>query len=150
MVRVLKPGGQILLWTLNQGQRYTWNWWLEKLGVDIYERVAHDPALFPSVIEVQMELESAGTSVERLELFNAFFTLALDEIIMLTVSFFERLNLISGDGKLNEFIGKIFLYVTDKLSRNLTGFLHWLDRPWIKRGYSNGFLVIVRKHVNVE
>ena len=150
MVRVLKPGDRLLLWTLNQKQRYTWNWWLEKMGVDIYERVAHDPALFPSTAEVQNELESAGTSVERLELFNAFFTLALDEIIMLTVSFFEKIHLFCRDGKLNEFMGRVFLGVTDKLSRNLTGFLHWLDRPWIKRGYSNGFLVIVRKHANVD
>ena len=58
MVRVLKPGGRLLLWTLNQKQRYTWNWWLERMGVDIYERVAHDPSLFPSAPEVQEKLES--------------------------------------------------------------------------------------------
>jgi ubiquinone/menaquinone biosynthesis C-methylase UbiE len=150
MVRVLKPGGRLLLWTLNRKQRYTWNWWLGKMGIDIYERVAHDPALFPNATEVQNELESAGTTVERLEFFNAFFTLALDEIIMLTVSIFERFHLFNRDGKFTVFVGRLFLKLTDIFSRNLTGFLHWLDRPWIRRGYSNGFLVIVRKRGNVE
>jgi ubiquinone/menaquinone biosynthesis C-methylase UbiE len=150
MVRVLKPGGRLLLWTLNQKQRYTWNWWLEKMGVDIYERVAHDPALFPNATEVQKELESAGTSIERLEFFNAFFTLALDEIIMLAVSIFEKLHLFGRDRRFNVVVGRVFLRVTDMISRNLTGFLHWLDRPWIRRGYSNGFLVIVRKDRKLE
>ena len=150
MVRVLKPGGRLLLWTLNHKQRYTWNWWLARIGVDIYERVAHDPTLFPDATEVQKELISAGAKVERLELFNAFFTLALVEAIMLTVSFFNKLHFFSREGKLSVLIGGVFLAITDKLSRNLMRFLHWLDRPWIKRGYSNGFLLIVRKRGDVE
>jgi ubiquinone/menaquinone biosynthesis C-methylase UbiE len=150
MVRVLKPGGRLLLWTLNQNQQYTWNWWLGKMGLDIYERVAHDPALFPHVAEVQKELESLGTRVEKLELFNAFFTLALDEIIMLAVSAFDKLHLFRRDGKFTVLVGRVFLKVTDMISRNLTDFLHWLDRPWIRRGCSNGFLIIVRKDEKLE
>lgn len=150
MVRVLKPGGRLLLWTLNQKQRYTWNWWLERIGVDIYERVAHDPALFPDVSEVHEQLASEGVTVQKLELFNSFFTLALDEAIMVIVNLFERLDFFRGEGKLADFVGRVFLWVTDIISRNLLGFLHWLDQPWIKRGYSNGFLVIARKTGFVE
>ena len=150
MVRVLKPGGRLLLWTLNQKQRYTWNWWLERIGVDIYERVAHDPTLFPDVSEVHQQLSSEGVTVQKLELFNAFFTLALDEAIMVIVNLFNRLDFFRGEDKLTEFIGRVFLWVTDSMSRNLLRFLHWLDQPWIKRGYSNGFLVIARKNVSVE
>lgn len=150
MARVLKPGGRLLLWTLNQKQQYTWNWWLEKIGVDIYARVAHDPALFPEVSKVYEHLESEGVTIQKLKLFNSFFTLALDEAIMMIVSLFERLDLFRGEGKLADFVGRIFLWVTDIMSRNLLGFLHWLDQPWIERGYSNGFLVIASKNECVE
>ena len=150
MVRVLKPGGHLLLWTLNQKQRYTWNWWLDKIGVDIYERVAHDPELFPNIAEVQRQLKSTGVTLQKTELFNSFFTLALDEAIMVIVNLFEKLGFFHGEGKLMDFVGRAFLWVADIMSRNLLGLLHWLDQPWIKRGYSNGFLVIARKNKFVE
>ena len=115
------------------------------MGIDVFERVAHDPALLPDVSQVRNQLENGGMVVESLELFNSFFTLAVDEAIMVIVSIFDRLNIFGSECRLACYLGRGFLAVTDMLSRHLLGLLRWLDQPWGKRGYSNGFLVVARK-----
>ena len=89
--RVLKPGGRVFLWSINQSQHFTWNWILAKLGIDVFERVAHEPTMLPDPVTVVDQLDAAGLSVESLHYFNAFFTLALDEAIMIGVELMKRL-----------------------------------------------------------
>jgi len=148
MTRVLKPGGSFFLWTLNRAQRYTWNWWLDKIGIDIYDRVAHDPMLLPDVSKVRDLLDNSGMVVNRLVPFNSFFTLAMDEAIMLIVSAFDKLGLFETEGWLSRNLGKGFLATVDLFSRSALPFLSWLDRPWTRRGYSNGVLVIARRNAD--
>ncbi|MFQ5946924.1 MAG: class I SAM-dependent methyltransferase [Anaerolineae bacterium] len=145
MARVLKPGGRLLLWTLNRNQKYTWNWWLERFGIEVYERSAHDPTLLPDVSSVRSQMEEAGISIERLDLFNSFFSLALDEAIMITVSAFQNLDLFERRGRRFEAAGRAFLSITDLTSRVIFGLLIWLEQPWVSRGLSNGFMVLGRR-----
>ena len=90
---MLKPGGRVFLWSINRSQQFTWNWVLAKLGVDVFERVAHEPARLPDPVTVVDQLDAAGLSVESLDYFNAFFTLALDEAIMIVIEFMKRLGM---------------------------------------------------------
>jgi SAM-dependent methyltransferase len=145
MVRVLKPGGRLLLWTLNRNQRYTWNWWLSRVGIDVYDRVAHDPNLLPDPDRVREVLEGCGMQVERLTCYNAFFTLAMDEVIMMLVGLFERMGFFRSRSRFAAWVGGAFLTAVDGLSRHIGRLLGWLDQPWVAKGYSNGFLVLAQK-----
>jgi len=145
MARVLKPKGKLLIYTLNKNQKFTWNWWLSKLGVDVYEKYAHDPNLFLDPYQTKKQLERAGLVVKRLELFNSFFTLTVDEAIMILVSLFSKLGLFKRKGKINIVFGKTFLVLTDFFSRVSLTILEFLDKPWIKRGYSNSFFLVAQK-----
>ncbi len=144
MVRVLKPGGSLLIHTINQNQDYTWNFWLAKLGVDIYQRVAHQKNLFLKPEWVKKELEKEGVRMEKLELFNAFSTLIFDEIIMILIALFKRLNFFS-PSRFKTSIGKAFLSIADLFSRHCLQPLEVLEYPWRRWGYSNSFFVLGRK-----
>jgi 2-polyprenyl-3-methyl-5-hydroxy-6-metoxy-1,4-benzoquinol methylase len=145
MVRVLKPGGGLLIYTINRNQHYTWNFWLNKLGVDVYKRVAHDSSLFLEPRWVKKELERMGIGVERLELYGSFFTLALDEAIMLFILGLKKLGFFSPSSRFKTALGRVFLTLADFLSRFLLAPLEVLEIPWKKAGYSNSFFVLGRK-----
>lgn len=145
MGRVLEPGGELLLWSINRSQKFTWNWLLMQLGVDVFERVAHDPGLMPEPEAVVTQLRQAGLSVESLDYFNAFFTLALDEAIMLSVVLLKQLGLFEQRSAFANRLGEAFLWVTHLVTSISWRLLHRLDRPWCRRGLSNGFLVIASK-----
>ncbi len=145
MVRVLKPGGFLLIYTINKHQRYTWNFWLDKLGIDIYKRVAHDPDLFLDPKWVEAELERRNINIEQLELFNSFFTLAADEAIMIVLSIYNRLNLFSSSTSVKVVLGRLFLNIANICSRLSLAFLELLEIPWKRLGYSNSFFVLGKK-----
>jgi ubiquinone/menaquinone biosynthesis C-methylase UbiE len=145
MIRVLKPKGRLLIYTINKNQRYTWNFCLKKLGVDIYKRVAHQQDLFLSPDWVTSELKKRGIKVEKLELFNSFFTLALDEIIMCFILLFSKLNLYNSSSPVKTDLGRAFLTLVNLLSRFSLPFLEFLELPWRNAGYSNSFFVLGKK-----
>ena len=140
--RVLKPGGRVFLWSINRSQQFTWNWVLAKLGVDVFERVAHEPARLPDPVTVVDQLDAAGLSVESLDYFNAFFTLALDEAIMIVIEFMKRLGMFDEESSLRNNLGEAFLWAFHVATSLVWRFLNWMDGPWLKRGLSNGFLVL--------
>ena len=140
--RVLKPGGRVFLWSINRSQQFTWNWILAKLGMDVFERVAHEPARLPDPVTVVDQLDAAGLSVESLHYFNAFFTLALDEAIMIVVEFMKRFRMFDEESSLRNKLGEAFLWAFHVATSLVWRFLNWMDGPWLKRGLSNGFLVL--------
>ena len=146
MARVLKPGGGLLIYTINKNQRYTWNFCLNKLGVDVYRRVAHDSNLFLDPKELKKKLEKMGIGVEQLELFNSFFTLVFDEAIMLSLLIFRRWNFFGSSSSRHKVaVGQFFLKMANFFSRFLLPPLEMLEIPWKKRGYSNSFFILGRK-----
>jgi SAM-dependent methyltransferase len=140
--RVLEPGGRVFLWSINRSQRFTWNWVLEKLGMDVFERVAHEPAMLPDPVTVANRLTTAGLKVESMHYFNAFFTLALDEAIMVGVDFLRRRGMFTEDSPIRNGLGQVFLMASHLATSTVWRLLNWLDGPWLKRGLSNGFLVL--------
>ncbi|HUS60084.1 MAG TPA: class I SAM-dependent methyltransferase [Nevskiaceae bacterium] len=141
MVRVLKKGGKMLIYTINKNQSLTWNWLLDKLGIDVYQNVGHDPKLFIDPDWLTKELGGRGVKVLALDYFNSFFTLAVDELIMVLLSFWKRF---FGWEKTEKF-GKIGLRTLTFLARVLTPILRVFDLPWTIFGHSNGFLVLGEK-----
>lgn len=146
MVRVLKPSGLLLLYTINKNQRYTWNFWLDKMGIDVYKRVAHDPPLFLEPLWIKKELRKRGMRIKRLELYDSFFLLACEEVIMLFVLGLKKLNFFNPSSPVKTRLGKIFFNLTDWFSRFLLISLGILEIPWKKLGYSNSFFVLGRKN----
>lgn len=140
IVRVLKPGGKLLIYTMNKNDKLTLDWVWEKLGFNIYARAAHKRELFIDSGWLRKELEAGGAKVDRVELFDAFFSLALDEAIMVLVLLFKKTGLFK-----NEFLGKTFLFFANLIFRSLYPILKLLDYPWFAKGYSLGFLVTARK-----
>jgi len=140
--RLLQPGGRVFLWSINRSQHFTWNWILAKLGVDVFKRVAHEPSMLPDPVRVANQLNAAGLSVESLHYFNAFFTLALDEAIMICVELMQRLGMFDEGSSLRNKLGEAFLWAFHVATLLVWRFLNWMDEPWLKRGLSNGFLVL--------
>lgn len=145
MVRALKPGGSLLIYTINKNQRYTWNYWLDKLGIDIYKRVAHDPDLFLDPGWVKKELSKLGIGVKRLELFNSFFTLAADEVIMIFFSVLKIINISGSSSRFKDAVERMLLSVVNVYSHLSLALLEILDIPWKRLGYSNSFFVLGKK-----
>ena len=150
MQRVVKPQGQLFLWSINRQQKYTWNWLLELLGVDVFDRVAHDPMIIPDPAQVARQLRSDNVRIERLVYFNAFFSLALDEAIMIMVSLFKRLKLFAADGGIRDAIGTVFLTLSHATTKLLWRILNAMDKPWHANGISNGFLLVAVKSADPE
>lgn len=141
IVRVLKKGGRILIYTINSHQNFTWNRLLSKLGIDVYKNVDHKPELFVDPAWLKKKLERRGVKISGLDYFNSFFTLVADEAIMVSLLIFDKFF----DWEKTQEFGRIIL-------RLLTGFfvltaplLRFLDRPWTIFGYSNGFLILGEK-----
>jgi len=141
MIRALKRGGKVLIYTINSRQKFTWNWWLSKLGVDIYGNVDHNPKLFVDPDWLKRELEGGGVKVLAWDYFNSFFSLAVDEAIMVFLSLWKRF---FGWEK-NQNFGRIILRLLAVFSMVLTPVLRVLDLPWMIFGHSNGFLVLGEK-----
>lgn len=141
MMRVLKPKGKILIYTINKKQRFTWNWLLSKVGIDVLKRSDHDPKFFVAPDRFKKELERRGVKMLGLAYFNSFFSLAIDEVIMVFLSFWQRL---LGWEKTENF-GKIILKALTIFSIVLTPILRALELPWTVFGHSNDFLVLGSK-----
>lgn len=142
LVRVLRPEGRILLWTLNRNQSLTWNWFLQAIGVDVFDRVAHDPELLPDPNALKQTLEELGIVLERVELFNSFFTLAADELVMCAVYVLERLGLFDSAASGSRALGRLFFTGANAVVSSMWRLLHALDFPWRWHGRSNGVLLI--------
>lgn len=140
MVRVLKPGGKLLIYAMSKDDKLTLDWIREKLGFDIYTRAAHKRELFVDSDWLREELEVCGARVNSIELFNAFFSLALDEAIMVLALLFEKIGLYKC-----KILGRSFLFFANLISRSFYPILILLDYPWFAKGYSLGFLVTARK-----
>jgi len=141
MVRVLKPNGKILIYTINSRQLGTWNWLISKFGVDIYKQFDHCEELLVDPKKLRIQLEKEGIEVQTLTYFNAFFSLIADELIML---FLKKWGQVIGWETHPKF-AMMILRVLTLFSLILTPVFKVLDMPWTVFGYSNSFLIIGKK-----
>lgn len=138
MVRVLRSGGKILIYTINKNQRFTWDWLLDKIGIDVLSRPNHDPRLFVDPDWLKKELENQGVKILGLDYFNSFFTLAADEAIMVFLLIFNKFF----DWEKTEKFGRMVLGGLTIFSIILTPILRILDLPWTSHGFSNGIIFL--------
>ncbi|MFH1149158.1 MAG: methyltransferase domain-containing protein [Actinomycetota bacterium] len=122
-VRVLRPGGRLLIYTPSARDRWTWHWWERlllrgryNLGMD--NLAGHDPARFLEPAGLAALLEDAGLRAVGTESFHSLFTLILDEVYP---GFFYRVL------KRARFVGPVFRM------------LELADSPLSSAGYGNGF-----------
>lgn len=141
MMRVLKPNGRFLLYTISNQQTGTWNWFLSKFGVDIYRQFDHRKDLFVNPKKLREQLKKEGAEIQKLIYFNAFFSLIADELIMLFLKFLGKT---AGWEKHAKF-AKMVLRSLTIISIVLTPLLTILDWPWTNFGYANSFLIIGQK-----
>lgn len=145
MLRVLKPGGKLLIYAMNKNDKFTLDWIWEKLGFDIYTRASHKRELFVDPNWLAGRLRALGASVINLELFDAFFSLGLDEAIMVSVFLFKKAKLFQ-----NKSAGRLFFSFANLVSRALFPLLQVLDWPWYKNNQSLGFLIVAQKNEEKE
>lgn len=139
IIRVLKPGGKFSIYTLNKKYRYSLDWLWEKFGIDIYARAGHQRELLVDPLDVaKWAKKSKAVKITKITYFDAFFTLFLDELIMVFVLLSSRNN--------NKMIGYFFLSFTSFISKTFYSVLTFLEKPWIKKGYSLSFTIIGEKN----
>jgi len=140
MVRVLKPGGRLLIHTLNVNDKYTLDWVWDKMGFDIYSRAFHKRSLFVDPLWIKGRLEKLNVKLDSIKFYDSFFTLAVDEIIMVSASLMLRLGLGNSD-----IVGRVFLFVTSVISKIIYPIVYFLDNIWFSKGYSVGIVVTGEK-----
>lgn len=140
MARVVKPGGKIFIYTLNKNYKFTLDWLWETLGFNIFKRAAHKKDLLVNPIWLKKELEDNGCSIDELKYFDAFFTLAMDEAIMISILFLKKFKLFRSN-----FMGKIFIHIFNIMSRISYYPLNIMDQFWYSKKISLGFTIIATK-----
>lgn len=133
LYRVLKPGGRFLVYTINKHQEYTWNQLMARIGFDIYGPFDHYHDLFLDPDWVKKAFQSMNAKNLSLQLFNSFFTLMVDEAIMMVSRYVARLH--SKPSEWN------FIRAMDYISKSLYGILFFMEYPWRLLGRSNSFAV---------
>ncbi|OGM19456.1 hypothetical protein A2686_01035 [Candidatus Woesebacteria bacterium RIFCSPHIGHO2_01_FULL_38_10] len=141
MVRVLAPKGKILIYTMNKNYKYTLDWVWEKLGFDIFARAAHKKELLVDSRKIKKQLTTKGCRIVMFRLYDSFFTLLTDELIMIDILICKKLNLF----RYNR-LGKALLSYYNFISRLIFPVANLLDFPWYFFGKSLGFLVIAEKN----
>jgi len=140
MVRVLKPGGRLLIYTLNKNDKYSLDWMWHKLGFKVYERAMHKPELFVDAGFIKKQLKSLGMRQIRIRFFDAFVGLGMSELIMVSALGLQKIGL-----RKSRWLGKLFLGLTSLMSRILYPVIFILDSWWLMRGHSVGLCLEARK-----
>lgn len=156
--RVLKKGGLALFYCISKKDRYTWHWFLRKasfnkLGVDTGAKGwgDHDRENFLDPEDVIRYCRQSGFEALDVAYIHSFFTLIYDEAIGKFLDFIIRNikgfgrsdhNEVPSDGINKVHPGTVILSFFNKV-------IFWplvvLDMLWTKRGYSNGFFILLKK-----
>ena len=148
-VRILKPGGKLLIYAVSRNNRLTFNWLLHgvlrKFGIDPDIRTCHTPELLVNPDEIQSYLESIGCVIETKQLFHAFFTILFDQALLSIFWIWSKIAEINPARLGINPPGSHAMGASTRLSSSLIRILTAIDRPWTDRGVSNGFLIVATK-----
>jgi len=149
MIRVASHDAHIMVYVVSRQNAYTFQWFERKLltaiGIDLHPLACHDPNLLVDPKIIRDRLSGQNVILEKLEFFHAFFTSLYDRTLLVTYFIFKKLGLLNVRNRPHRVLAVIFLAVTSWISRFASGALVWLDQPWLKRGYANGFLAVARR-----
>lgn len=138
--RLLKNNGKLLIYTLNKNDKYSLDWLWEKLGIDIYKRAMHKRSLFVNINSLCTWLKDSGLVIKDKKYYGGFFTLLIDEVIMVSILISKRVGLFK-----YEKLGKLLLNLLNLISKSIYPVLNTLDYLWYKKGRSLGILVVAEK-----
>lgn len=149
MRRVAGGEGTIMVYAISKRNMFTFQWFERKLlgvfGIDLHPLACHDPNLFIDPDLLVDRLNGNDVRLEDIRFFHAFASSIFDRVLLLTYFLFKKLGLLTVRSNLHRILAISFLRTASMLSRYALGVLLWLDRPWLSRGHSNGFLAIARK-----
>ncbi len=144
LIRVLKPGGKILLYAISKRDFLTWHFILRfltfnKLGVD--NEGGHFREYFVEPYEVKNFLKNNNFKNVKLKFFHSFFTLIIDEFLF-------KIQKNNKNTKTNKTvvdikfkIGLIYFCM-----RILLSVFEIFELPWKIFGLSNGFFILSDKN----
>ena len=136
LVRVTAPGRHVVVSAVSSRWRFTWNWWLDRAGVDVHSYADHDPSRFVDPSELCRSFERAGAEVLEVRKLNAFATLIYDQVIMGAALLLDR-----GPRRLVA----PFIKLAVVARRSLSPLLVLSELPWRLFSRSNSVLVVARK-----
>ena len=136
LVRITRPGGRIVVSAVSARWRYTWEWCLSRLGVDVFSRADHHPELFVDPDELADAFERNGARVLARRYLNAFSTLVFDEAMSVLAIGIDRFARPLAGG---------FLAAADLAVRALDRALTFTESPWRARRRSNSVLLVAEK-----
>lgn len=127
----LKTDGQILFYTLNPNNKYTFDWIFEKIGSSyLYNRADHKKILFPNPVIFKKQLEKEGFKNVEYEFFDGPFNLFWD------VATYIYLKILP--------FKSVFL-LNNILIRLVYDINIFLDKITTNKGYSNGYFIWATK-----
>lgn len=142
MMRVLKPGGKILIYAISKRDFLTWHFVLRlltfnKLGIDT--EGGHFKEFFVDPFKIKKFFKANNFKKIKLKFFHSFFTLIIDEFLFKIKKIKKRVkNTPVSDKKIKVkliyFFMKILLYI-----------LEIFELPWKIFGLSNGFFILAQK-----
>ena len=138
--RVLKPGGKLLIYTMNKNYQYTLDWIWEKLGLDIFSRAAHDPKYFLDLKSLLNVLIKIRFNLLYARYYGGIFNLGVDEGIMVLVLLMQKLKAFK-----ISIIGYVFLSFVNLLSICVYPIFQLFDSLWFLKSRSLGFIIIAEK-----
>ena len=115
------------------------------VGLDHWSWAAHDPELLVDPEKTYEKLVDVGCKIDRFEPFHAFFTIMLDQAILASLWAASQLGRFRAIRKREHIVGRGILALTSALSRAMLSPLRKMDAPWVRRGLSNGFLVVATR-----
>ncbi len=149
MMRVSASDGRLLVYAVSKRYKFTYQWMERGLatlfGIDLHKYSCHDPELLVDPDLARGWLKFDDASLVEMRYFHAFFSSLFDRILLVVYLILKKSDLLSARSSLQLKFGTMILSIASLLSRISVDALLWMDRPWLKRGYSNGFLAIVRK-----
>jgi len=146
MVRVLKPGGKLLIYAISKRDILTWHWFLRlitfgKLGQDT--EGGHFREQFADPYRTAHAVYKLGCPDVKIGFLHSFFTLLADELLFKMVrnkmkgnNNSQKLSVDSAGGKKKSVYR--FFYI-------LRPVMEFLELPWKLFGLSNGLFVGARK-----
>lgn len=135
MVRVLKPKGKIILYTLNRNNRFTWDWFFDKIKCDyLYRRALHSPELYLQDKWLTKKAKQLGLSAVKLQYYHGPFTLNWEIILVILVIVMEKMTLAS-----------LAVRLTTLGQRLFSPIFYFFDKMFYVFGWSNGFFLTATK-----
>jgi len=149
ITRVAGQNGKILIYAISKRNKFTYQWLERKVllafGIDLHPLAGHNPDLFIEPNLMSNHFDKEDVRLEKILFFHAFFSSIFDRVLLVGYEIFKKLGLLTVRNQTHKRFAIIFLTFTSMISRISLDTLVRLDRPWLSRGYANGFLAVARR-----